>query len=164
MNTAYQNGRANNRVVLGDVIVAVLTPFIVLSVFLKRKRCPPHRLRRTSLAPSRLGRARLMPLHILRIRYWGFGPKDCIPTFAFISPWEASSRATIRPVHRGGRITVRVGGGLNGRRLFFRGKNRGDRNTDFLRIARLKINQALNFPRALVVKEVLYEQSSTQRR
>jgi hypothetical protein len=62
-------------------------PFIVLSVFLKRRRCPPHRLRRASLAPSRLDRARSMPLHILRIRCWGFGPKDHIPIFAFISPW-----------------------------------------------------------------------------
>jgi hypothetical protein len=34
-----------------------------------------------------------MPLHISRIRCWGFGPKDCIPTFAFFSPWETSSRA-----------------------------------------------------------------------
>src|SRR6201987_5920276 len=62
---------------------------IVLSVFLKRRRYPPHRLRRMSLAPSRLDRARSMPLHILRIRCWGFGPKDYIPTFAFFSPWEA---------------------------------------------------------------------------
>src|SRR5260370_40356153 len=68
-------------------------PLIVLSVFLKRRHCPPHRLRRASLAPSRLDRARSMPLHILRIRCWGFGPKDRIPPFAFISPWDASSRA-----------------------------------------------------------------------
>jgi hypothetical protein len=28
-----------------------------------------------------------VPLHILHIQYWGFEPKDCIPTFPFISPW-----------------------------------------------------------------------------
>jgi hypothetical protein len=28
-----------------------------------------------------------MPLHISRIRCWGFEPKDRIPIFAFISPW-----------------------------------------------------------------------------
>jgi hypothetical protein len=28
-----------------------------------------------------------MPLRILHIQYWGFEPKDCIPTFPYISPW-----------------------------------------------------------------------------
>jgi hypothetical protein len=30
-----------------------------------------------------------MPLHILHIQCWDFEPKDCIPTFPFISPWDA---------------------------------------------------------------------------
>jgi hypothetical protein len=32
-----------------------------------------------------------MPLHILHIQCWGFEPKDCIPTFPFISPLDVFS-------------------------------------------------------------------------
>src|ERR1700687_3583598 len=68
-----------------------------------------------SLAPSRLDRARSMPLHILRIRCWGFGPKDCIPTFAFfllgrlviccvqralISPWRLQQVGQLGVIRR----------------------------------------------------------------
>ena len=34
-----------------------------------------------------------MPLHILRIQCWGFEPKDYIPTFPFIFPWDVLAHA-----------------------------------------------------------------------
>jgi hypothetical protein len=52
---------------------------------------PPH-LHRTSLAPTHLRQGHSMPLHILHIQYWDFEPKDCIPTFVFVSPWVNQSR------------------------------------------------------------------------
>src|SRR5262245_7549268 len=98
---AFDQGGGKRRAVTfvapDTALPSAVNPLIVLSVFLKRRRCPPHRLHRTSLAPSRLDRAHSMPLHILRIRCWGFGPKDYIPTFAFISPWEASWRGISAP-------------------------------------------------------------------
>ena len=35
-----------------------------------------------------------MPLHILRIQCWGFEPKDYIPTFPFIFPWDVLAHAS----------------------------------------------------------------------
>jgi hypothetical protein len=36
-----------------------------------------------------------MPLHILRIQCWGFEPKDYIPTFPFIFPWDVLAQPSI---------------------------------------------------------------------
>jgi hypothetical protein len=65
-----------------------------------------------SLAPSRLDRARSMPLHILRIRCWGFGPKDCIPTFAFFLLGTGDALEGDGPAHRGGVTPGREGAAI----------------------------------------------------
>src|SRR6516165_8693392 len=63
-----------------------MSDVIVLWVFLKRIRCPPHHVRRTSPVPTHLYQVRSTPLHILHIRCWGFEPRVCNPNFPFLEP------------------------------------------------------------------------------